>query len=147
MVASLQGVQVGDHVVELVVIEDLIERRHVFAAADDGAAHVLIGRRHTAREILLLEEMLESRPITRSSGQSVVASRAVGFEHALAVSFSRSKLARGAACARTASRQQERSEAAEESGGNQVAGEVLASFDSKGQIIIMMVAAAYVYRA
>jgi len=70
--------QERDYVADLVLIEHSIERRHITPAEQNRIVHMLIGRRHSAWQVMLAKDSDQRWSLQRFFLVRVVTDRAVG---------------------------------------------------------------------
>jgi hypothetical protein len=95
---ALKRMQEGHQVVELPLVENHVERRHVAASCQNSVADVLVGCRHSAWEGLLSEHANERRTLQGLFLVGVVAdgaTRLVDFTSVLLLNTQRATRCRG----------------------------------------------------
>jgi len=74
----------------LLVIQNILQCRHIAAAEHDRVAGAVIVGRSAAGQVFLAEYPLQSRALARAAGVGIVTDRAARFEDAPAAFFLRS---------------------------------------------------------
>jgi hypothetical protein len=77
---SSQGVQVGQQIVDLLIIQERVESRHVPTTQLNGVPHVPIGCGHSTGKFLLAEHAYEWRTLERLVLVRVVTQRTICLE-------------------------------------------------------------------